>query len=252
MNICGAVHGTNAAPSSEHSNVTPAAGEPKVNDTSGVVVVPPAGPSVIIVSGVDESTVHSWLAGVGSTLPAASTVRTVNACRPSVTPNELGEVHGAYVAASSLHSNVTGPSPGSEPENSSCGITVLSSSGGPNTICVSGGVASTFHVALAGVSSTIMFSAADTSKVCSPSPTVTSIPDWHADGVPPSTEHTKPFALLVAWKVKLTFVWFVSGFGDESRTVSGASFGPPSSLQPAKLPTTTTTRADRWRMGRAF
>src|SRR4051812_35115202 len=159
----------NAPPSSEHSYVTPEAGEPKVNETSRPVVDAFAGPTLIAVSGVDVSTDHSCIAGVGSTLPAASTARTVNACAPSVTLTMSGELHAANAPLSILHSNVTLPPPGSVPVNDSAGSIVLSSDGGPITSWVSGGVASTFHVCIAGVSSITLPISAETSNVCVPS-----------------------------------------------------------------------------------
>ena len=75
-------------------------------------VIVPVGPRVIVVSGAVVSTVNVRVAGVGSTLPAASVARTENVYVPSASePRIRGEVHDAYVPVvapgpSSVHSNV--------------------------------------------------------------------------------------------------------------------------------------------------
>ena len=48
-----------------------------------VVLIAPVGPVLIVVSGAAVSTVNVRVAGVASTLPAASRARTSNVCAPS-------------------------------------------------------------------------------------------------------------------------------------------------------------------------
>jgi len=69
-------------PSSLHSNVEPGLVEVNANDGEALFVGP-AGPLVIVVSGAAVSTVNDRVAGVASTLPAASVARTVNVYAPS-------------------------------------------------------------------------------------------------------------------------------------------------------------------------
>ena len=64
-----------------------------------------AGPLTTSVSGGAVSTVQVYSAGVGSTLPAASTARTISMCSPSTRPvNVTGLVQGAKLLPSRLHS----------------------------------------------------------------------------------------------------------------------------------------------------
>src|SRR5207249_2064877 len=89
--------------------------------------------------------VHVKLAGVGSTLPAASMARTVNVRAPAARPPTVsGEVHGAKAPPSSAHSN----EPASVAVKSSSTLTELSSTGGCLVMVVSGGVRSTRASAL--------------------------------------------------------------------------------------------------------
>ena len=98
-------------PSSLHSNVEPGFVEVNVND-GDATFVGPVGPDVIVVSGAAVSTVNDRVAGVASTLPAASVARTENVYAPSASgPTTRGDVQLAYVPVvapgpSSLHSNV--------------------------------------------------------------------------------------------------------------------------------------------------
>ncbi len=64
-------------PSSLHSNVEPVSVLVNANDGEALLVVP-VGPLVIVVSGAAVSTVNARVAGVASTLPAASVARTEN------------------------------------------------------------------------------------------------------------------------------------------------------------------------------
>jgi hypothetical protein len=77
----GEVHASNAAPSSEHSNLEFGSLAEKVN-LADVLTVVASGPEPIVVSGgtVSGSSVQVWLAGVGSALPASSTARTSKVC----------------------------------------------------------------------------------------------------------------------------------------------------------------------------
>ena len=68
-----------------HSNDDPAWVALNPNDAEAELTVP-LGPLVIEVSGAVVSTVHVRVAGVASTLPAASLARTENVCDPSARP----------------------------------------------------------------------------------------------------------------------------------------------------------------------
>ena len=99
----------------------------------------------MLVSGAAEI-VHAWLTGVGSTWPLGSFARTesVWACAVSevVNVSSCGEVHVAYVPASSEHSNVE---PASFVENLNVAVVNGVVAGGAWVMPVSGGP-STFHV----------------------------------------------------------------------------------------------------------
>ena len=83
----GDVHAANAAASSLHSNVEFGSLDENVY---GLAI------DVIDVSGATVSTVNVRVAGVMSTLPAASVARTENVCSPSAkVPVAYGDVHGA-------------------------------------------------------------------------------------------------------------------------------------------------------------
>jgi hypothetical protein len=71
------VQSLNEAPSSEHWNVEPGSLDEKAN-VALVLVVVPLGPDVIVVSGAVVSIVQLRLAGLESTLPAASMALTRN------------------------------------------------------------------------------------------------------------------------------------------------------------------------------
>jgi hypothetical protein len=81
---CGLEQAVNGALSSEHVKLAPAS-ELKVNDAV-VAVVGFDGPEAIVVSGAPVSTVHVWIAGVASVLPAPSFARTLKVCEPSPRP----------------------------------------------------------------------------------------------------------------------------------------------------------------------
>ena len=159
-------------PSSLHSNVEPAFVDVNANDGDALLVAP-VGPRVIVVSGAAVSTVNVRVAGVASTLPAASVARTENVYVPSASgPSVRGEVQLAYVPVaapgpSSLHSNVE---PASVEVNVNDGDAPLVVPVGPPVIVVSGAAVSTVNVRVAGVASTLpAASVARTRNVYAPS-----------------------------------------------------------------------------------
>src|SRR5215210_3845705 len=82
------------------------------------------------------STVHVYVAGVGSVLPFESVACTENVCEPSTRPgSETGDVHGANGAESSWHWNVE---PGADETNEKLAEGLLDGSGGCAVIVVSG------------------------------------------------------------------------------------------------------------------
>ena len=120
-----------------------------------LVVEPPAGPPVIVVSGAAVSTVNVRDAGVGSVPFGPLTARTSNVCEPSVSAAVVnGVVQAANAAASTRHSNVTPPS---FELNVNVGVLSLVDEppAGPLSIVVSGGLAppTTTNVREAGVGS---------------------------------------------------------------------------------------------------
>jgi hypothetical protein len=73
----------NSAPSSEHSNVEPSSLDENAK-LALVNCVIAGGEALIVVSGaIVSTTVQIQAAGVGSTLPEASTARASNVCRPA-------------------------------------------------------------------------------------------------------------------------------------------------------------------------
>jgi hypothetical protein len=68
------------------------------------LAVRPEGPLSMVVSAAAVSTVHEYVAGVLSRLPAGSVARTANVRGPSASPLYVfGEVHASYAAPSRLH-----------------------------------------------------------------------------------------------------------------------------------------------------
>ena len=72
----------NVAASRRHSNVEPVSELENVNVAVATPIVP-VGPESIVVFGAAVSTVNVRVAGVASTLPAASVARTANVCSPA-------------------------------------------------------------------------------------------------------------------------------------------------------------------------
>ena len=106
------------------------------------------------------------VADVGSGLPAASIARTRNVCGPAVIPVScFGDVHAAYGARSSEHSNVE---PGSSEANVIVSVVLVVVPDGP-LIVVSGASRSSIQVYVAGLGSTLPAkSIARTWNVCEP------------------------------------------------------------------------------------
>ena len=97
--LCGDVHPANAPRTIRHSNVAPDSLDAEREQRRSA--------HFDVVSGGIVSTVNVRVAGVGSTLPAASRARTANVYSPSASaPRLCGDVHAANAAASSRHSNV--------------------------------------------------------------------------------------------------------------------------------------------------
>jgi hypothetical protein len=81
--------------------------EPEKASEAEVWLVGSAGPEAIALSGAVRSTVHSKLAGVGSTALTLLVARTSSLWLPSASPsNACGEVHARNAVPSSEHSNV--------------------------------------------------------------------------------------------------------------------------------------------------
>ena len=145
-------------PSSLHSNVEPASVEVNANDGEAPFVAP-VGPAVIAVSGADVSTVKARVAGVASTLPAASVARTENVYAPSASgPTTRGEVHAHVGARSSRPARRACTRRSSPPRCSRTRTTARSAlvvPVGPRLIVVSGAAVSTVNARVAGVASTL-------------------------------------------------------------------------------------------------
>ena len=200
--VCGELQAVSAAESTRHSNV---ALDSEENSNVGVESpVSPLAPVSMVVSGGVVSIVQVWLAGVGSTLSAASMARTSNVCGPSTRSAKcLGASQGAKPPAASLsrrHSNRVCPaevvsSLAMKPKLAeelllkAGGLIVSAVSGG----VVSGSVVSSVKVRLAGVASVLpAASVARTEKVCGPSVSVAVVcGELHAVKASLSTRHSK-------------------------------------------------------------
>ena len=84
VRLRGDVHAAQSAPSRRHSNVAAAVGELNAKEAVALLTVP-LGPLSMLVSG-GPSMVQLELAGVASTLPAASRARTSKVCEPAARP----------------------------------------------------------------------------------------------------------------------------------------------------------------------
>jgi hypothetical protein len=181
-----------APPSSLHWNVAPVSFALYVK-LALVEATDPTGPLSMVVSGGEMSTLHAALAGVASTLPAASTARTLNTCGPCVfTKNETGLVHAAQSALSSVHWKTA---PASD-VNEMVALVVATVPLGAEVMVVSGATVSTVQVREAGVGSMLpATSFARTSNVCEPSASPEN-DDWktHGANAAPSRRHSKNIA----------------------------------------------------------
>src|SRR3954471_20304039 len=138
-------------------NLDPGSEAAKVNETDeGAGCVP--GPVAITVSGATVSTVNSVVAGVGSTLPAASLARTENEYPPSARPSwRCGDTHAAHGCCappgpSSSHWN---REPASVAVKASVTLDEAIAPCGAEVIAVFGGVVSTANASVAGEGSAL-------------------------------------------------------------------------------------------------
>jgi hypothetical protein len=163
--VAGLLHGVRAASSSEQAKVAASSAvKLKVALDSSVGSV---GRSVIVVSGDNVSTVHAWLAGDGSVLPAVSAARTRKRCRPSSKPEKIaGLLHGANAASSREQAKVAASSAVKLNE----ALVALVGSAGAATIVVFGATVSTVQAYPAGDESVLpAASVACTANVWCPS-----------------------------------------------------------------------------------
>ena len=179
-------------PSSQHSKPATTSLAAKLNVAVVSSVSSTGSPRISATGG--RSTIQVWLAGVGSTLRAASTARTANVCVPSSRPEiSKGESQFWNAAPSREHWNV----PLTSFETNPNVVRPTSSiAAGARVIVVSGGVVSApaviVHAYSAGGSSTCPnVLVACTSKVWAPlvSPR-SSTGDVHGTKLLPSSEHS--------------------------------------------------------------
>src|ERR671919_1683827 len=131
---------SNAAPSSEHSNVTPSSLAVKRNLASVLAVGSLGAESIVVTGGVVSRggvMFQPWPAGVGSTWPSGSVARTLKLCQPVARPvYSFGELQGSYAAPSSEHSKVD---PARSEENVNVALVLSVSVAGAESIVVCGG-----------------------------------------------------------------------------------------------------------------
>ena len=229
--VSGVAHGVNAAVSTLHAKV---AGSLALNVSSAATMfVNSSGPLSIVVSGGVVSTVKWLAAGVGSTLPAASTARTRKAWSPSRSAGTVrGDSHTAYAPLSSEHSK---RSPPSTEENSNTGAVTDDNAAGSRSRCVSGGVASTVNCRCTGVGSTLPAeSIARTANACAPSVKAAGVcGDWHGANGPSSIRHSKEEPGSSATNANVGSASLVNAGGPSVTVVSG---GVTSAVAPARHP----------------
>ena len=148
-------HTVASSPSSEQKKVTPAWSEENWNVALALGAVA-GGAAVIVVSG-SATTVHAYVAGVSSVLPARSVATTRKVWLPGArSAYSSGDSHSASGSLSSEHSNVDSGSLDMNVKLAMVSIVVWAF--GPIRIVVWGSVVSggvmTVHVWLAGVAST--------------------------------------------------------------------------------------------------
>ena len=134
--MTGDVHGTNPSSSSEQANAAAWLEEKvKVAVVSLVVTGDAGGPERIVVSG-GARTVHEWLAGDRSTLPAESLALTMSWCGPSARLlNTCGDGQDENGAPSSEHSKFA---PTSFEAKVKLAVVPRDSAAGPEAMVVSG------------------------------------------------------------------------------------------------------------------
>ena len=218
--VYGVAHESNPPASTRHSKTEPVS--VAVSSKVGVEsFVSPVGPAAIAVSGASVSTENARLAGVSSTLPAASVARTSKVCAPSVSAAVVrGEPHVANAAASTRHSKLAPASL----ENAKVGVESLVSPLGPASTVVSGGVVSTVQACVAGDSSMLnQTSTARTANVCGPSASpISALGERQAAKAAPSSEHSNVAGSL-APNVNVAPVSRVAAGGPPASVVSGGS-----------------------------
>jgi hypothetical protein len=115
----GEVQFVSSTPSSQHQKVEPVTSAAKVNLALVLSVMPSgAGPDRMVVTGGDLTS-HSYLAGVGSKLPATSRARTSRTCTRRVRSDHWsGDVQELYAVPSRAHWKASAPGRLSLPVNS--------------------------------------------------------------------------------------------------------------------------------------
>ncbi len=162
--VYGLAQVANAWASMAHWNVAPGSGESKLNVAC---FFGPSGPLSIVVSGASVSTVKVRSAGEASRLPDASLARTWRVCRPSGSCASVsGLLHAAKAPTSTAHSKVA---PGSFEWNVKVGVLSAVSPAGPESMVVSGAVASIVQPSETKSPTLPAASVARTSKVWWPS-----------------------------------------------------------------------------------
>ncbi len=144
-----------------------------MNVNDGVLIdVGPDGPASIVVSGAVVSTVNVRVAGVGSTLPAASVARTENVYvrRPAPAERPRRRARGVRAGRGAGTVELALERRRLAAENVNDGAVSPVVPVGPVLIVVSGAAVSTVNVRVAGVGSMLpAVSVARTENVCAPS-----------------------------------------------------------------------------------
>ena len=204
-------------------NVTPSPGFLVATGT-GVNALALATESAKIVTfgrfGGVRSLVHRYTAGVGSTLPAPSIARTLNACAPDPgTSTTSGEVHAANGAFPSAHWNVE---PASVEVNENTTTSLATTFPGFASV-VSGGVRSTVQTIGCAVGSTLpagSTASINSDRVASARPEYTT-GDEHACAAAPFSEHWNVAVGSGELSVNVAVVEFVSPGGRPVTSVVG-------------------------------
>ena len=216
--VNGEVHATNAAESNEHWKVEVSlAVKPKLGVVTLLGFV---GVELKFVFGATISTVHVYVAGEVSTLPAVSIALTWKLCDPSESDGVVnGEVHTANADESSEHWKVE-VSLAVKPK---LGVAAFDESEGVAVNDVSGAIVAILHVYVAGLASTLpAVSIALTWKLCDPSESDGVVNgEVHAANADESSEHWK-VEVSLAVKLRLGVVTLLGFVGYAVIVVSGA------------------------------